>query len=88
MVRVGDGIHARSVNGAGSDRYRGIRARQEGRVQAGGVGKDVRIVDVGDEVNDAVDAAYRAEHGHYAAYILKAVTSPEPEAEGFIGRWE
>ncbi|MDX3672025.1 DUF2255 family protein [Streptomyces europaeiscabiei] len=42
MVRVGDGIHARSVNGAGSDRYRGIRARQEGRVQAGGVGKDVR----------------------------------------------
>ncbi|KFG02484.1 hypothetical protein IQ62_01885 [Streptomyces scabiei] len=77
VVRVGDGIYVRSVNGPGSDWYRGTRARQKGRVRAGGVGKDVRMVDVGDEVNDAVDAAYRAKYGHYAAYILKAITSPE-----------
>lgn len=24
-----------------------------------------------------MDAAYRAKYGHYAAYILKAITSPE-----------
>ncbi|MDX3612390.1 DUF2255 family protein [Streptomyces europaeiscabiei] len=79
VVRVGDGIYVRSVNGPGSDWYRGTRARQEGRVQAGGVGKDVTIVDAADDttVNDAVDAAYRAKYGHYAAYIIKAITSPE-----------
>ncbi|WP_030621619.1 DUF2255 family protein [Streptomyces fulvoviolaceus] len=77
VVRVGDGIYVRSVNGPGSDWYRGTRARQEGRIQAGGVGKDVTIIDADDEVDDAVDAAYRAKYGHYAAYIIKAITSPE-----------
>jgi hypothetical protein len=84
VVRVGDGIYVRSVNGPGSDWYLGTRARREGRIQAGGVGKDVTIIDADvtiidadDEVNDAVDAAYRTKYGHYAAYIIEAITSPE-----------
>lgn len=77
VVRVGDGIYVRSVNGPGSDWYRGTRARQEGRIHAGGVDKDVTIIDTDDEINDAVDAAYRTKYGHYAAYIIKAITSPE-----------
>jgi hypothetical protein len=77
VVRVGDAIYVRSVNGPGSDWYRGTRARQEGRIQAGGVRKDVTIVDADDEVNAAVDTAYRTKYGHYAAYIVKAITSPE-----------
>ncbi|MEV7887081.1 DUF2255 family protein [Streptomyces sp. NPDC002817] len=77
VVRVGDGIYVRSVDGPGSDWYRGTRVRQEGRVQAGGVTKDVTMIDAADDINDAVDAAYRAKYGHYAAYIVKAITSPE-----------
>jgi len=77
VVRVDDEIYVRSVNGPGSDWYRGTRARQEGRIQAGGVTKDVTINDADEETNDRVDAAYRAKYGHYAAYILKAITSPE-----------
>jgi len=77
VVRVGDGIYVRSVNGLGSDWYRGTRARQEGRIQAGGVENDVTIIDADDEVKDAVDSAYRTKYGHYAAYIVKAITSPE-----------
>ncbi|MFD7408516.1 DUF2255 family protein [Streptomyces sp. NPDC059866] len=78
VVRLGDDIYVRSVNGPGSDWYRGTRVRQEGRIQAGGVTKAVTFVDAADdEVNDAVDAAYRAKYGHYAAYIIQAITSPE-----------
>jgi hypothetical protein len=79
VVRVGDALYVRSVNGPGSDWYRGTRARREGRVQAGGVAKDVTIIDAAadDGVNAAVDAAYRTKYGHYAAYIVKAITSPE-----------
>ncbi|MFC4502484.1 MULTISPECIES: DUF2255 family protein [Streptomyces] len=77
VVRVGDDIYIRSVNGPGSDWYRGTRARQEGRIQAGGIEKDVTITDAADDVNDAVDSAYRTKYGHYAASIIKAITSPE-----------
>jgi hypothetical protein len=65
------------VNGPTSDWYRGTRARREGRIEAGGVDKDVTLVDAGEEINDRVDAAYRAKYGHYAANIIKAITSPE-----------
>ncbi|MGI5459639.1 DUF2255 family protein [Streptomyces sp. CA-249302] len=75
-VRLGDTIHVRSVHGSGSgsgsDWYRGTRARQEGRIEAGGLAKDVAFLDVADEadadeINDAVDAAY----------IIQAITSEE-----------
>jgi hypothetical protein len=77
VVRLGDDIYVRSVNGPTSAWYRGTRARQEGRIQAGGVDKDVAFVDAAPGLNDQVDAAYRAKYGHYAAYIIKAITSPE-----------
>ena len=78
VVRAGDDIYVRSVNGPASDWYRGTRTRREGRIQAGGVGKNVTIIDAtADETNDAMDAAYRAKYGHYAAHIINAITSPE-----------
>ncbi|MEU6351728.1 DUF2255 family protein [Streptomyces sp. NPDC047072] len=77
VVRLGDDIYVRSVNGPGSDWYRSTRVRQEGRIQAGGVTKDVTFVDADEETNDVVDAAYRSKYGHYAAHIIQAITSPE-----------
>lgn len=74
-VRVGDEIYVRSVNGPGSDWYRTTRARQEGRIQAGGVGKDVVFEDVDGEINDAVDTAYRTKYGHYSAHTIQRITS-------------
>ncbi|MFE6822258.1 DUF2255 family protein [Streptomyces sp. NPDC057690] len=75
VVRVGDDIYVRSVNGLSSDWYRGTRARREGRIEAGGVTKDVVFVDADEEINDAADAAYRRKYGHYAAPIIQRITS-------------
>ncbi|MFJ8716428.1 DUF2255 family protein [Streptomyces violaceus] len=80
VVRVGDEIYVRSVYGPGSDWYRGTRGRHEGRIEAGGVTRDVAFADVADEtdsdeINEAVDAAYRRTYGHYAPSIIQAITS-------------
>ncbi|MFB8176017.1 DUF2255 family protein [Streptomyces sp. NPDC055966] len=77
VVRLGDDIYVRSVNGPRSDWYRSTRVRREGRIQAGGVSGDVAFVDADEEINEAVDAAYRTKYGHYAASIIQAITSPE-----------
>ncbi|WP_406124394.1 DUF2255 family protein [Streptomyces sp. NBC_00989] len=75
VVRVGDGIYVRSVNGPTSAWFRGTRARHEGRVEAGGVEKDVAFEDVDGEINDAVDAAYRSKYGRYSANTIQRITS-------------
>lgn len=77
VVRLGDDIYVRSVNGPGSDWYRSTRVRQEGRIEAGGVAKDVTIQDADPELNGHVDDAYRSKYRHYAAQIIQAITSPE-----------
>ncbi|MFG3029100.1 DUF2255 family protein [Streptomyces sp. NPDC048253] len=75
VVRVGDDIYVRSVNGPTSAWFRGTRARHEGRIEAGGVEKDVAFEDVDGESNDAVDAAYRTKYGRYSANTIQRITS-------------
>jgi hypothetical protein len=59
VVRVGDELCVRSVNGRTSCLFRGAQVRHEGRISAGGVEKDVTFSDVDLRLNDAIDAAYR-----------------------------
>ena len=65
MVRVGDEVYTRSVNGPDAAWFRGTRVRHEGHVQAGAVDADVTFVDVGsdDGIHADIDAAYRAKYG-------------------------
>ena len=79
VVPLGDDINVRSVNGRGSSWFRGAQTRHQARIWAGGVEKDVDLVET-DDVNDQVDAAYRTKYGRYAAYIIDAITSPETRA--------
>src|SRR5512144_2083106 len=57
VVRVGDDLYVRSVNGVGSDWFRGVQTRHEGHIQAGGVHKDVTFVDVTADhaINEQID---------------------------------
>ncbi|MEU2735131.1 DUF2255 family protein [Streptomyces sp. NPDC007095] len=65
-------MYVRSVNGPGSDWFRGTRARREGRIEADGVEKDVTLTDADSEV----DAAYRTKYGRNSANTIARITSP------------
>ena len=79
VVRHGDELYVRSVNGRGSTWFRGAQARHEAHVQAGGVDKDVRLVET-DDVADELDAAYRAKYRRYADSVVDSIVSPRARA--------
>jgi hypothetical protein len=78
VVRHGDDLYVRPVNGRTSAWFRGTQVRQEGHIQCGGVDKDVRFAsfDAADEVNTQIDAAYRAKYRRYPASYVDAVLTP------------
>ena len=77
VVRLGDDLYVRSVNGRTGSWFRGARVRREGRIWAGGVEKDVTFVDADHDIDDQIDAAYRTKYRRYAASIISSITSPE-----------
>lgn len=78
VVRLGDDLYVRSVNGRTATWFRGTQERHEGHIQAGGVEKDVTFVEEADpDLNDQIDAAYRTKYRRYAASIINHIVSPE-----------
>jgi len=76
VVRHGDDLYVRSVNGPDAAWFRGTRTRHEGRIRAGGVDKDVTFVDADRDTDDEIDDAYRAKYSRYPARILGTVLTP------------
>lgn len=82
VVRVGDDVYIRSVNGRDSDWFRGVQTRHEGKIRAGGVDKDVTFIEVTDEnVNKKIDAAYADKYRRYPS-IVPSINSPTARAAG------
>jgi hypothetical protein len=79
VVRHGDDLYVRSVNGRSGAWFRGAEVSHEGRIRAGGVEKDVRFVET-DDLGDEIDAAYRTKYRRYAASIINTVVSPQARA--------
>ena len=77
VIRYGDDLYVRSVNGRTAAWFRGTQVRHEGHIQAGGVDKDVTFVDADPDLNDQIDAAYRTKYRRYAASIIRSIVSPE-----------
>ena len=77
VVRVGDDLFVRPVNGRDSAWFRGTQVRGEGHIQAGGVDKDVRFVEAEASLNDPIDAAYRTKYRRYAADIVGSILTPQ-----------
>jgi hypothetical protein len=76
VVRLGDDLFVRSVNGRTSVWFRGAQVRHEGHIRAGGVDKDVTFVDADPAVNEELDTAYRTKYRRYSANIVGSIVSP------------
>jgi hypothetical protein len=80
VVRLGDGLYVRSVNGRTSGWFRGVQTRHEGHIRAGGAEKDVTFVEEPDsDINDQIDAAYATKYRRYAS-IIPSINSPSARA--------
>ena len=78
VVRLGDDLYVRSVNGRTGAWFRGTQVRHEGHIRAGGVEKDVTFVEEADPaINAQIDAAYRTKYRRYAESIISTIVSPE-----------
>lgn len=80
VVRAGDDLYVRSVNGRTSAWFRGVQTRREGHIKAGGVEKDVTFVgESNPDINDQIDAAYLEKYRRYPQWVAPMVT-PEVQA--------
>jgi hypothetical protein len=79
VVRDGDDLYVRSVNGRGSSWFRGAQSRHQARIRAGGVAKDVELVET-DSEGDAVDAAYEAKYGRRYPTIVPSIVATHARA--------
>jgi len=57
--------------------------RHEGRIWAGGVEKDVTFVDADHDIDDQIDAAYRAKYRRYSASLINYMVRPEAPSTTF-----
>jgi hypothetical protein len=80
VVRHGDDLYVRSVNGPTAAWFRATQVRHEGHIAAGGVDKDVAFADVDHSLDDDLDAAYRAKYQRYGASIVGTVLTPQAQS--------
>ena len=71
VVRVADDLYVRAVNGRTSLWFRHAQERHEGQIQAGGIAKDVTLVEVEADaaLEEQIDAVYRSKYGYFASGV-------------------
>jgi hypothetical protein len=74
VVRLGDDLYVRSVNGRSASWFRAAQACHEGRIRVAGVEQDVTFVEI-DDRNDEIDDAYRAKYGRYPSIVPHIVNA-------------
>ena len=76
VVCVGEELYVRSWRGDSGSWYRTARSTHQGHICAGGVDRNISLDKVGDDFDDAVDAAYQAKYGRYSSYFEPMVVAP------------
>jgi len=76
VVRVGDDLYVRSAYGRTSAGFRGVMARHQGQIRAGGFERDVTFVEeINPDMDDRIDAAYLTKNSRYPQYVAPMVTA-------------
>lgn len=74
VVRLGDELYIRCVNGRSGAWFRGVQTQHAGRIWAGGIEKNVTYVEETDPaINDQIDAAYLTKYARYPQYVAPMV---------------
>jgi hypothetical protein len=79
VVRYGDHLYVRAVNGRTAAWFGAAQVRHEAHIDAGGVDKDILLVET-DDRHDELDTAYRAKYRRYANSIVNSVLTPQARA--------
>ena len=78
VVRVGEDLYVRSYRGAQGAWYRRVLEQRAGHIRVAGLERDVILEpEAGEEVNAAVDDAYRAKYGRYGSSYVRQMTAPD-----------
>ncbi len=78
VVRLGDDLYVRAVNGRTGAWFRGTQVQHVGRIQAGGIDKDVTFVEETDPtINNQIDVAYRTKYRRYSANVVGSILTPK-----------
>lgn len=80
VVVVVDKVYVRAYRGRHGRWFRHALAGQTGRVEAGGVTKDVRFVDADSEASADIDAAYRTKYARYSAQFVDPMVTPTAQS--------
>lgn len=81
VVRIENNLYVRAVKGRTGPWFRGAQTRHAGRIQSGGVEKDVRFVEEADAaLYERIDAAYRRKYSHYPKQYVDACVTPQARA--------
>jgi hypothetical protein len=75
VVRLGENLYVRCVNGRKGAWFCGALTMHAGRIWAGGMEKDVTFVEEENpDVNAKIDEAYLTKYKHYPQYVAPMVT--------------
>ncbi|GHO47032.1 DUF2255 family protein [Ktedonospora formicarum] len=82
VVRAGDDLYVRAYRGRETAWFQQIQRRPEGRIEAGGVRKDVTLVDASSDeaLGNEIDAAYQSKYHRYSATYVRPMVAPQARA--------
>lgn len=80
VVRDGDDLYVRAVGGREGRWFRSAQDRHEGRVQSGGVERNVTFEEVGDDNADTIDDIFRQKYQKYPAQYVDPTVTPNARA--------